>query len=191
MTWLVLTDDQVINELRERCRSERLAQNLSQGALAERAGLSRATVARFENDSNTPGLETLVAILRTLGGLEALEQVLPPRPIQTGNEQPPASSKFGRRPSGLAAPTAVTSSVHSTDRRGLALGPPHRFASPVPRRVPGGDLPVHRRVPLHRLRGRTDPHAGEPSDLHRLQPEGRDLQGAAPARHRLAPRQFR
>lgn len=81
MTWLVLTDDQVIDELRERCRSERLAQNLSQGDLAERAGLSRGTVARFENDSNTPGLETLVAILRVLGGLEALEHVLPPRPI--------------------------------------------------------------------------------------------------------------
>ena len=80
MTWLVLTDDQVIDELRERCRSERLAQNLSQGDLAERAGLSRGTVARFENDSNTPGLETLVAILRVLGGLEALEHVLPPRP---------------------------------------------------------------------------------------------------------------
>jgi len=103
MTWLVLTDDQVINELRERCRSERLAQNLSQGALAERAGLSRATVARFENDSNTPGLETLVAILRTLGGLEALEQVLPPRPIDplspgTPDRQRATARQFQVRP---------------------------------------------------------------------------------------------
>ena len=44
MTWLVLTDDQVIAELRERCRSERLAQNIPQGALAERAGLSLSLI---------------------------------------------------------------------------------------------------------------------------------------------------
>ena len=104
MTWLVLTDDQVIDELRGRCRTERLAQNLSQGALAERAGLSRDTIARFENDSTTPSLETLVAILRVLGGLEALEHVLPPRPIDplspgTPDRQRATARQFQARPS--------------------------------------------------------------------------------------------
>ena len=81
MDWLFLTDDGVIDELRVRCRRERLAQNLSQADLAERAGINRETVRRFEADEYSPTLATFVAVLRALGGLEALEQILPDRPL--------------------------------------------------------------------------------------------------------------
>lgn len=101
MEWLFLTDDAVIDELRGRCRRERLAQNLSQADLATRAGLNRETVRRFEADEYSPTLASFVAILRALGGLEALAAVLPERPLDPLN---PTATDRKRARSGREAP---------------------------------------------------------------------------------------
>jgi len=49
--------------------------------LTDRAGISRSTVSRFESDDDAPSLATFVALLRVLGGLEALDALLPKRPL--------------------------------------------------------------------------------------------------------------
>ncbi len=74
-----LTDHEVLEELGERLRGFRLQQNLIQGDLARRAGLGWATVQRAEQAGRC-SLATLVAILRGLGRLDALESFLP-RPL--------------------------------------------------------------------------------------------------------------
>lgn len=92
MDWLFLTDDAVSAELRERCRRERLAQNMTQADLAERAGLGINTVRRFEGDDNySPSLETFIRTIRVLGALDALEHILPERPLDPLN--PDASQR--------------------------------------------------------------------------------------------------
>ena len=97
MDWLFVTDDAIIEELRERCRRERLVQNLTQADVAERAGLGTATVSRFERDRDySPSLETFVRILRVLGALDTLEQILPPRPLDPLN--PAAGDRLRARP---------------------------------------------------------------------------------------------
>ena len=82
MEWLFLTDEVVIAELRERCRRERLLQNMTQHDLAERAGLGINTIRRYEGDDDySPSLETFIRIIRVLGALDVLEQILPERAL--------------------------------------------------------------------------------------------------------------
>ena len=93
-----MTDDAVIDALRERCRRERLTQNMTQQDLADRAGLGITTVRRYESDDNySPSLETFIRIVRVLGGLDVLEQLLPERPLDPLN--PNASERQRARPS--------------------------------------------------------------------------------------------
>jgi transcriptional regulator with XRE-family HTH domain len=47
-------------------RQERLRQNLSMSALAERAGLSQQSVSYIEREMRTPNLETLLRIAKVL-----------------------------------------------------------------------------------------------------------------------------
>jgi transcriptional regulator with XRE-family HTH domain len=73
------TDREIQAEVGARLRDYRLARNLTQQALAERAGLSRRAVYAVETGQD-PMLSTVVRILRVLGRLEALEAFLPPAP---------------------------------------------------------------------------------------------------------------
>ena len=94
---MFLTDGVVITTLRERCRSERLAQNMTQQQLAQRAGLGINTVRRYEGDDDySPSLETFVRIIRVLGALDVLEAVLPERPVDPLN--PGATERRRARP---------------------------------------------------------------------------------------------
>ena len=98
MDWLFVTDEVSVEELRRRCRRERLAQNITQADLALRAGVSVNTIRRFErDDDSSPSLETFVRVVRVLGGLEVLEQVLPERPLDPLN--PDAPERRRARPS--------------------------------------------------------------------------------------------
>lgn len=97
MDWLFLTDDAIIEQLRGRCRRERLLQNITQEDLAERAGLGINTVRRFERDDDySPSLTTFVRIARVLGALDVLEQILPERPFDP--LKPDASERLRARP---------------------------------------------------------------------------------------------
>jgi transcriptional regulator with XRE-family HTH domain len=104
MDWLFLTDDVVIAELRQRCRRERLLQNMTQQDLAERSGVGINTVRRYERDHDySPSLETFIRIIRVLGALDVLEQILPERPLDPLN---PQASERRRARSSAAKPRA-------------------------------------------------------------------------------------
>jgi len=69
----------------QRLREIREAKNLSQGDIAEGAGLVRPYISRVENGHTTPGLETLQKWARALG--MPLYQILyegeePPKPLK-------------------------------------------------------------------------------------------------------------
>ena len=97
MDWLFLTDEAINAALRARCRRERLEQNMTQSTLAERAGLGINTIRRYESDHDySPSLDTFIRIIRVLGALEVLDQVLPERPLDPLN--PDASERLRSRP---------------------------------------------------------------------------------------------
>lgn len=74
----------------------RKLRGLTQAQLADRAGISRATLARFEQGDGGIGLETLLRVLRALGILENLTRALDPY-----------ESDVGRLRSGEALPQRV------------------------------------------------------------------------------------
>jgi len=71
-----LSDKAAIALIGERIQRERLNQNLSQQALAERAGIGVRTVRSLETGERIT-VETLIRALRALGRLGALEAFLP------------------------------------------------------------------------------------------------------------------
>lgn len=78
------SDTAVLEQLGARLSRNRLERNISQAHLAEEAGLSKNTVERLEAGKSVK-LESFVRILRALGQLDLLEQLLPeplPSPIQ-------------------------------------------------------------------------------------------------------------
>ncbi|HEY8639315.1 MAG TPA: helix-turn-helix transcriptional regulator [Solirubrobacterales bacterium] len=77
------TDNAVLAELGGRLRRTRLERNLSQEQVAKEAGVSRFTVKRIE-EGKPARLTSLIRLLRFLGLLESLEQLVPeplPSPI--------------------------------------------------------------------------------------------------------------
>ncbi|MEC5128160.1 helix-turn-helix transcriptional regulator [Verrucomicrobiales bacterium BCK34] len=101
------TDDAVVIEIGHRLQRERLNQNLSQAALAKLAGVSRKTITNLENGAGGT-LGTLVAVLRGLNKLAALESFLPDpgvSPMQLlkleGKVRQRASGKHKRGDSGV------------------------------------------------------------------------------------------
>lgn len=75
------TDEHLLAELGARVAAERLAQNLTQAELAERAGLGLRTVQRLEAGASATQLSGLLRVLRVLGLVERLATLLPePRP---------------------------------------------------------------------------------------------------------------
>lgn len=94
-----LTDAALLKEIGERLRRARLNRNLTQAALAKRAGIARRTVQKAEEGESTT-LQSMVAILRGLDLLEQLDQFLPappPSPVQlaklAGKNRQRASSR--------------------------------------------------------------------------------------------------
>lgn len=73
-----LTDEAVLTELGGRLAARRLAQNLTQGGLAEEAGVSKRTVERLESGEVAARLSGLVRVCRVLGLLERFEAFIPP-----------------------------------------------------------------------------------------------------------------
>ena len=71
-----LSDKAVIALIGERIQKERLNQNLTQLALADRAGITDRTVRSMENGEKST-VETLIRVLRALGRLGAIDAFLP------------------------------------------------------------------------------------------------------------------
>lgn len=72
-----MTDEAVIRELGERLARVRLARNLTQAALAERAGVSKRTVERFEAGADGIHLTGFLRLCRALHLLENIDLVIP------------------------------------------------------------------------------------------------------------------
>ena len=70
------TDNAIMEELGRRLRQARLARNVSQGALAEEAGVARFTLQRIEEGRST-STANLIKLLRALDLLEGLDGLVP------------------------------------------------------------------------------------------------------------------
>jgi transcriptional regulator with XRE-family HTH domain len=69
-------DTEILRELGGRLRAYRLQQNIPVAELARRAGLSKTTLTKMETGADFR-LGTLLAVLRALGRLDALDALLP------------------------------------------------------------------------------------------------------------------
>ena len=81
----LLTDAAVLAEIGSRIERLRLERNITQHALAREAGISRRTLVRLEQGEERVGAATLLRVLRALGLLEQVEQLVPdalPSPIE-------------------------------------------------------------------------------------------------------------
>jgi transcriptional regulator with XRE-family HTH domain len=79
-----MVDDAVTKELGRRLTAIRLAQNLSQRQLADRAGLGLRTIQRLELGAAATQLSGLVRVCRALGLMDRLDQLMaepPPSPL--------------------------------------------------------------------------------------------------------------
>lgn len=74
--WTELSDSIILQRLGSRIRDYRMRMEMTQSELAERSGVSMGTVVRLER-GNTVSVLLLISILRTLGVLENLENLLP------------------------------------------------------------------------------------------------------------------
>lgn len=72
-----LSDEAVLLELGERLARRRIALDLTQAQLAERAGIAKRTLERMEAGASAQ-LSSLIRVLRAVDLLESLDQLLPP-----------------------------------------------------------------------------------------------------------------
>jgi len=71
INWYSLSDPAIVRELSSQVKQMRINKNITQQELAERTGLDRVTISRFEN-GRAATLLTFVEILRALDKLELL-----------------------------------------------------------------------------------------------------------------------
>lgn len=72
-----IPDPALLLELGGRLTAARLAQNLTQAALAERAGVAKRTVERLESGAVATQLSGFLRVCRALGLIEGLETLVP------------------------------------------------------------------------------------------------------------------
>jgi transcriptional regulator with XRE-family HTH domain len=89
------SDQSILVELGERIAQTRLERNLSQAAVAAEAGIGVATLERLESGRATR-LDTFVRVLRALGLIEALDQLVP-APLASPIEQLKLQGRRRRR----------------------------------------------------------------------------------------------
>lgn len=78
------TDEQILQELGTRLKTERIRQKMTQETFAKNCGVSKSTVERFEKGESVQ-LANLLKMLRTLHQLSGIELLLPvtePSPME-------------------------------------------------------------------------------------------------------------
>jgi transcriptional regulator with XRE-family HTH domain len=101
-----ISDEGILRELGGRLTGARLERNLTQAALAEKAGVSKRTVERLESGEVATQLSGFVRVCRALGLLERFEMLIPeaaPSPM----EQLKLQGKRRQRASGARAATGT------------------------------------------------------------------------------------
>jgi transcriptional regulator with XRE-family HTH domain len=100
MDYYSMSDRAILREIGRRLRRKRLDKNLTQQALADKAGLGRTTISILERGAPA-GLLTVIQVLRVLGGLEELDAFLPdpgPSPLQLAKLKGRQRQRASRRP---------------------------------------------------------------------------------------------
>jgi transcriptional regulator with XRE-family HTH domain len=64
--WYSMSDPAIVKELCGILKQVRLQQNITQGQLAEKAGLSRSAISKMETGQSTVSLLTVIQVLRAL-----------------------------------------------------------------------------------------------------------------------------
>lgn len=123
------SDGAVLEELGRRLARVRLAKNLTQAQLAEKADVAKRTVERLESGSVAPQLAGFVRICRALDLVERFEQLVPEVVANEG-----ARVDFGVQPRRRASKAGA---------RGPARGAPRGSgAAAVPRTVRAVEAPT-------------------------------------------------
>lgn len=78
----LLTPNEMANAMAGRAKALRLLKGWKRGTLAERAGVSAASLKRFEN-SGRASLELVLKVAQALACLDEFKDVLKPPPAQT------------------------------------------------------------------------------------------------------------
>ena len=103
-----LTDDAVLRELGARLAGARLAQNLTQAALAEQAGVAKRTVERLESGEVATQLSGFLRVVRALGLLDRLETLIPEPTVSPIAQLKQQGHKRQRAASKKASPSEAT-----------------------------------------------------------------------------------
>lgn len=106
----LMTNAAVLSEIGQRLERLRLERNITQEDLAREAGISRRTLVRLEQGEELVGAAALLRVLRALGLLEQMEQLVP-EPLPSPIEQLRLQGRRRQRASGaqrddIAAPWA-------------------------------------------------------------------------------------
>lgn len=76
------TNQDILNLLAQRIKEYRLAARLSQKEMAEKSGVSNATISHFEQSVNqNMTLNNFISLLRVLGMENRIEELLPELPM--------------------------------------------------------------------------------------------------------------
>ena len=102
-----LSDEAILSEVGSRLAAERLAQNLTQAALADEAGISKRTIERLESGEVAARLSGLVRVCRALDMVDRLEALVP-SPTVSPVEQLKLAGHRRKRASGQRRPTPST-----------------------------------------------------------------------------------
>ncbi len=76
MDWYGMSDKAIVRDIGKRIRQMRLNKNISQKTLSEKIGIHRVTLSKIERGQQI-SLLTLIQIMRGLGELQRLENIVP------------------------------------------------------------------------------------------------------------------
>lgn len=102
-----MTDEALLKLIGERLAGLRLARNLTQGQLAQQAGLGLRTVQRLELGAAATRLSGFVRVCRVLGLVENLEMLIP-EPMVSPMAQLKQQGRTRRRATGGKAQFGAT-----------------------------------------------------------------------------------
>ena len=100
MDWHGMSDKAIIRDIGKRIRQMRLNKNISQKTLSEKIGIHRVTLSKIERGQQI-SLLTLIQIMRGLGELQRLENIIPEdivSPIQLAKLQGKKRKRASKRP---------------------------------------------------------------------------------------------
>jgi len=79
--WYLYSASEIVRQMGDRFRAYRIRKQLTQQDIAAQTGVSKNTIIKFENGQATNiGFATLILLLKSVGALECLDQMMPPLP---------------------------------------------------------------------------------------------------------------